>query len=177
MVDDTWIERPKAGEFLPYFGRYIDLVPQGDVLATLRGQGDVVVAALEAIKPDVARVRPAPGEWSPLDIAVHLADTERVLTFRAFTFARLAGSALPGVDFEQMADAAGANGRAVETVNGELRTVRAATIALFGSLRPDQLRHRGIASDAEVSVRALAYIVAGHDLHHLSDLKAAAKRS
>lgn len=176
MTETPWIGRPEVGEFLPYFGRYIDLVPEGDLLVILRRQVDEVVAALDAIEPEVARARPAVGEWSPLDIAVHLSDTERVLAFRAFTFARLAGPELPGVDFERMAEAADANRRSIEDVTNELRTVRAATIALLGSLRPGELRHRGIASDAEVTVRALAYIVAGHDLHHLLDLRAAASR-
>lgn len=167
--------RPGPGEFLPYFGRYIDLVPDDDLLTTLERQVEVVCAALGAVDPEDARRRPAPGEWSPLDIAVHLADTERVLAFRAFTFARHDGAELPGVEFEEFAEAAGANGRRLDDVVGELRAVRAATVALLRGLSDEAWTHRGVASGSEISVRALAYTIAGHDLHHLPDLRSSSR--
>jgi hypothetical protein len=163
-------QRPEAGEFPPYFGQYIDLVPPGDLFTSLAGQGEQICAALNLLDSDLARARPAAGVWSPLDIAVHVIDTERVLAFRAFTFARTPGAELPGVDFEQMAEAAGAYTRRIQDVIAELRAVRAATLELFTSFGPAEWTNRGIASDAVASVRALAYIVAGHDLHHLPDL-------
>jgi hypothetical protein len=162
--------RPQPGEYLPYFAQYIDLVPDGDLLATLARQVTEVCAALGAVVTARVATRPAPAEWSSLDIAVHLADTERVLAFRAFTFARTPGAELPGVDFELMAESARANARHVSDVISELRTVRAATLALLGSLGPGVWANTGTASGSPVSVRALAYIIAGHDLHHLPDL-------
>lgn len=163
--------RPEPDEFAAYYGQYIDRVPDGDVLLLLERQGQQTCTALAELDPEYARRRPAPGEWSPLDIAVHIADTERVLTYRAFTFARDDGAELPGVEFEEFAEAAQANRRDIDDVIGELRAVRAATVALLRSLGDDAWTHRGIASGSEVSVRALAYIIAGHDLHHLPDLR------
>jgi len=162
--------RPESGEFLPYFGQYIALVPDGDLLTILARQVEDVCAALAAVEASKAATPPAPAEWSPLDIAVHLADTERVLAFRAFTFARAPGSELPSVEFEEIAETAGANDRRVPDVIAELRSVRAASLALFGSLARDAWIQSGIASGSPVSVRALAFIIAGHDLHHLPDL-------
>lgn len=166
--------RPNPDEFLAYFGQYIDRVPEGDLFAVLERQVKEVCAALAELDPGIACRRPAPGEWSPLDIAVHLADTERVLTFRVFTFARNDGAELPGVDFEEFAEAANANERPIADVIHELGAVRSATLALFRSLGPESWTHRGIAGGSVVSVRALAYVVAGHDLHHLGDLIRAA---
>lgn len=162
--------RPDPDEYLAYFGRYIDLVPGGDLLELLGRQVEEICAALGAIDPRMARCRPAAGEWSPLDIAVHLIDTERVLAYRAFTFARNDGAELPGVEFEEFAEAADANGRSVDDVVAELRAIRSATVALFQNLSSEAWSHRGTASGATISVRALAYVIAGHDLHHLVDL-------
>jgi len=168
------ITRPCVDEFLPYFGRYIDLVPEGPLLTSLRRQVDEVCSVLEAIDPAAVTHRPAAGAWSPLDIAVHLADTERVLAYRAFTFARSDGAELPGVEFEEFAEAADANGRRVNDVVAELRAVRAATVALLRSVQDSAWTHRGTASGSTISVRALAYVIAGHELHHLVDLRRAA---
>jgi hypothetical protein len=163
------LARPEPGEYLPYFGQYIDLVPEGDVLTVLARQIESVCSALLAVDATRARTRPAASEWSPLDIAVHIADTERVLAFRAFTFARTSGAELPGVEFEQIAESACANDRRIPDVIAELRTVRAATLALFRSFDVDAWANTGVASGSIVSVRALAFIIAGHDLHHLPD--------
>ena len=171
--DSTYPSRPGPEEFLPYFGQYIDLVPEGDVISILERHVEEVCAALLALEPAAASVRPAAGEWSPLDIAVHLADTERVLSYRAFVFARHDGAELPGVDFEVLAETAGANSRAVDDIVADIRAVRAASVALFRSLSPDVWSNRGIASGSTISVRALAFVIAGHDLHHLGDLRAA----
>jgi len=168
------ITRPDADEYLPYFGRYIDLVPDGDLLAILATQIGATCGQLERLSGESATRQPSPGEWSPLDIAVHLADTERVLTYRAFTFARRDGAELPGVEFEEFAEVADANGRRVNDVAAELLAVRASSVALFRSLTAVAWTNRGIASGAEISVRALAYVIAGHELHHLVDLRLAA---
>jgi len=162
--------RPEAGEFLPYFGQYIDLVPAGNLFTILATQSEQICSALTNLDPTHASTRPQPDVWSPLDIAVHLIDTERVLAFRAFTFARTPGADLPSVDFEQIAEAAGANTRSIPAVIAEHRAVRAATLVLFRSLDAGAWTNSGMASGAVITVRALAYIIAGHDLHHLPDL-------
>lgn len=175
--DPTYPSRPDREEFLPYFARYIDLVPEGDLFSILERQVEDVCAALVAVDPSAASVRPAAGEWSPLDIAVHLADTERVLAHRAFILARHDGAELPGVEFEEFAETAGANSRTVGDVVDELHAVRSASVTLFRHLSCHVWTNRGLASGSTISVRALAYIIAGHDLHHLADLRAASNTS
>jgi len=174
MHSPTAPARPEPGEFLPYYGQYIALVPEGDLLAILAAQIEETVTLLQALPPAAATRRPAPAAWSPLDIAVHLADCERAFAYRAFTFARMDGAELPGIEPDDFAVAAEANDRTVSDVVAELRAVRAASLALFRGLRPEAWTRRGIASGAEVSVRALAYIAAGHELHHARDLRRAA---
>ncbi len=174
MSSSTTVPRPDSDEFPPYFGQYIDLVPDGNLLMVLETQLGGTCDALVQLSAETATRRPSAGEWSPLDIAVHLADTERVLAYRAYTFARNAGAELPGVDFEAFAEAAGANARTIDEVAAELHAVRSASLTLFRSLTADQWNHKGIASGSTISVRALAYIIAGHDLHHLPDLQSAA---
>lgn len=173
MNEATSIGRPGPGEFLPYFGRYIDLVPDGNLLPILETQAETVAAALIALTREAATRHPAPAEWSPLDIGVHLADTERVLAHRAFVFARDDGAELPGVDFEAFAVAARADDRTIASVVDELAAVRAATVALLRDLPADAWTRGGDASGSWITVRALAYVIAGHDLHHLPDLRAA----
>lgn len=162
--------RPGPLEFDSYYADYIGLVPDGDIIATLTRQIDETVAILQRLSPATAVRCPAPGEWSPLDIAVHIADTERVIAYRALWFARGGTEEMPSMEPDPFAAEARANGRTIADVCTEMRTVRAATLSLFAHLREEVWSRRGVASTAKVSVRALAWICAGHELHHRPDL-------
>jgi hypothetical protein len=161
--------RPVTGEYRPYFDTYIRLVPEGDIVARLDSQIAETVAALADFTPEQAAWRPAPGEWSAKEIVGHLADSERVFAFRAVWFARNDSTPLPGMD--QNFFMAGANfaDRSLDDVVAEFVAVRRASLALFRSLNATAWARSGVADGAPVSVRALAYITAGHELHHAKD--------
>jgi DinB superfamily len=163
--------RPGRGEAAPYYSRYIDLVQSDDVVGVLEAQLDETTAVLSGISDARSLHRYAPGKWSLREMASHVTDTERVFAARAFWFARGFESPLPDFDQEPCARAARADeipwARHVE----EFRAVRAASLALFQNLFPEAWSRTGVASGNTFTVRAMAYIAAGHVAHHLAVLK------
>jgi uncharacterized damage-inducible protein DinB len=163
--------RPDRGEAAEHYFIYINQVADGDIRHLLHEQLSQTLALLEPIDEEQSRHRYAAGKWSMREVLSHVNDTERVFVFRAFWFAR--GIAGPLASFDQEVAAAHASGdaRPWNSHVEEFRAVRAATLAFFDSL-PDQAWARGgIASDNPVTVRALAYITAGHVAHHMAILR------
>ena len=160
------IDRPAAGEFNPYFGRYIDLVTADDALEPLAANIETTAALLGGLSDEKARYRYAPGKWSIKEVAVHMADCERVFTYRALTFARNDKSPLPGFEENEWAPMSGADARSISDIVTELRTIRAATIALFAGLDREALLRIGTANGSPMSVRGAAWCIVGHELHH-----------
>lgn len=167
----TTLGRPDATEFAPYYGRYIALVPEGEVLTILEGQARSTAALLAGLSEAHGDHRYAPEKWSIKEVVCHVADAERVFAYRALHFSRGDKAPLPSFDQNVWAPETGASDRTVKSLASELAAVRGATLALIGSLTPAQAVRRGVASDAEVSVRALAFLVAGHQEHHVRVLK------
>ena len=163
--------RPAPEEHAPYYARYIALVPDGDIVETLRRQIVETRALLGGVSPERAAVRYAPGKWSVTEVVGHLADGERVFAHRALRFARGDRTPLPGFDENDYAATARYASRPLADVLAELETVRAASVALFGTFDDAELSRRGIANEAEISVRAIVWIIAGHELHHRSVLR------
>ncbi len=164
--------RPDGTEHNPYYSKYIDRVPEGNLLDFLARQpGDF--RRLLANTPDAnATAAPAPGKWSVKQVLGHVCDTERVMTYRALCFARGEQQALPGFEQDDYARQADSNARKLEDLLAEFESIRKATVALFSSLPHGADMRRGVASGSPVSVRALAYIAAGHAQHHYELLKA-----
>jgi DinB superfamily len=165
------IPRPEEGEFLPYYGKYIALVEGDDALAALQRQIPDTLKLLSGLDEKRALHRYAPGKWSVKDVIVHVTDAERVFAYRAMRFAREDQTPLPGFDEVPYASAAAADSVPLPTVIEGLRAIRAASIALFSSLEVDALTRRGQANDSPVTVRALAWIMAGHEKHHVTLLR------
>ncbi len=164
--------RPPTDEYLPYYGRYIALVPDGDLAAMLARQGEETAALLASFSPAQAQRRPAPGEWNVIEIVGHLADTERVLAYRALRIARADPQPMEGVDdFAPYVPAADFARRPLGEVASEFAAVRQASLTLFRSLSPVAWERVGTADGHPISVRALGYLVAGHELHHLTDIR------
>ena len=158
-------ERPKSGEYNVYYDRYISLIPGTDILATLATQLPKTVAQLSRSAAD-GELRYAPDKWSVKEVVGHLIDTERIMAYRALRIARNDRTPLPG--FEQddyIRDGPFAEMRLADLVE-EFKTVRAATLSMFRNLRASDWTRRGIANQDEISVRALAFIIAGHEVHH-----------
>jgi DinB superfamily len=162
---------PHPSEYVPYYERYISLVPNQDVLAMLNKQSEQTQDLLSGLSEQQASFRYAPGKWTIKQVLGHLIDAERVFCYRALRIARNDKTPMEG--FEQ--DDYVANGPFESVSLAELlreyAAVRHATVLLFRHLSPEAWNRRGIANNNEVSVRATAYIIAGHELHHCRILR------
>ncbi|MGI4886528.1 MAG: alpha/beta hydrolase-fold protein [Janthinobacterium lividum] len=168
LVAATRTTRPEAGDFAPFYETYVALVPAGhDPLAALRAQAAEVQATFGALTDAQALTAYAPGKWTPKQVLLHLADAERVFAYRALRFARADDQALAGFDENAYADTGDANARPLRELLAEYAAVRAATLVLFEGFTAAQLARRGTANGAAVTVRALLFIVPGHERHHL----------
>ncbi len=166
------ISRPASDEYGPFYETYLQHVPAGaDVMALLAEQGTTMARLVAALTPPQAEHRYAPGKWSVKQVLAHLADTERVFTFRALWFARGETAALPGMDENLWGEMAGADARPVADLGRELAGLRQLSLGLFASLPPEAWGRRGVASERVLSVRAVPWIVAGHERHHLEILR------
>ncbi len=163
--------RPARTEAAPPYFVYIDRVAGDDVLGTLEAQLDDVVSLLSGVSEERSRHRYAAGKWSVREVLNHMADTERVFAFRALWFGRGLAGALPG--FDERAGAAGARADDVPLARhlDDFRKVRLSTLALLSSLPPEAWTRCGVASGSPISVRALAFVIAGHVEHHVAVLR------
>lgn len=168
---DSRSTRPAPDEYAPYYGRYVSQVGDGDVLSTLKSQLDETLSLLRAIPEGRGGHRYAEGKWSIRESIGHMSDTERVFAYRAMRFSRNDATALPGFDENAFVANARFDERTLASLVDEFEAVRRATIAFFAGLTPDEMVRRGTASDNPVSVRALAWIIAGHEMHHREILK------
>jgi len=160
------IPRPAADEYAPYFARYIEQVPEGDVLDLLHRQVDETVALVSAVGEQDAGYRYAEGKWSIKEVVAHVADTERIMVYRALCFARGETAPLPGFDENAYVARAKFAGRSLRDIVAEFKSVRAATVPFFAGLDAEELQRRGTANNRPYSVRAVAFVVAGHERHH-----------
>jgi hypothetical protein len=165
------VPRPSSSEYAPFYAGYVAGVPDGDLIALLEEQGQETLALLGAISEEQSNYRYAPGKWTVREVLGHIMDGERVFSYRALTFARGDAGPLPSFDENAWAAASNAGRRTMKDLLGEYRAVRAATVALFRSFGEEELARSGVASKNPVTVRALAYIVAGHERHHLKILR------
>jgi hypothetical protein len=166
------IARPLPDEYAPYFEYYLrHVAPDADVLGVLAGQATTLSGLVSALTPAQAEHRYAPGKWSVKQVLAHLADTERVFVFRALWFARGETAALPGMDENLWGETAGADARKVADLGAELDLLRRHSLALFAALPAEAWDRRGVASERVLSVRAVPWILAGHERHHLEILR------
>ena len=167
----TQIGRPDASEYAAYYGRYISLVPDGDIVEILEAQRASTAALLASLSESQGDHRYAPGKWTIKEVVGHVADSERVFSYRAAHVSRSDPAPLPSMEQEIWSAGAESARRSLASLSEELGAVRAATLALVKSLSPTQAMRRGVASNNEVSARALAYLCAGHQEHHVRVLK------
>ena len=171
MPATVTVSRPQTGEYAPFYAGYVASVPDGDLLAVLEQQREETIELLGAVPEEKSLHRYAPGKWTIREVLGHVIDAERVFTYRALTFARGDAGPLPSFDENAWATTSKAGSRSMQQLLAEYRTVRAATLALFRSFSETEFARSGVASKNPVTVRALAYIVAGHERHHLKILR------
>ena len=157
--------RPESGEYAPYYDKYISLVPQGDILVTLEKQLPPTLALLARSESD-GDFRYAPGKWSVKESLGHVIDAERVFSYRALRISRNDKTPLAGFEQDDYVKYGPFSHCSLANLVDEFASVRKATIALFRALDDAAWTRRGTASNYEVTVRALAYMIAGHELHH-----------
>jgi len=158
--------RPEKSEYLPYYERYISLVPEGDVLSTLSTQIGDTLTLLRGLPASVSTYRYAPDKWSVNEVVGHVIDTERVFAGRALVFARNDPAQMPSMEQDDYIRNSNFDAYPLLELADELEAVRQSTVFLFKHTDELAWARRGVANNSEVSVRALAYIIAGHELHH-----------
>lgn len=165
------INRPEATEYAPYYGKYVSLVTGDDVLAALSDQLSGTLALLRSVPESQAAFRYAAGKWSIKQLVGHMIDTERIFAYRALRFARNDETPLPGFEQDGYILNASFDACSLDDLAAEFESVRRATLFLFKHLDGEAWTRVGVASESGVSVRALAYIIAGHELHHVGILR------
>ena len=162
---------PERTEAADYYFKYIDRIPSTDIVGQLASQMDDQLAVLRNISEEKSLHRYAPGKWSIRQLWNHVNDCERVFVFRAFWFARGFDSPMPSFDQDPAAVAARADDVSWASHIEEFRGVRLSTLAFFQNLQVEAWSKKGVASGNPCTVRALAYIAAGHAAHHASILQ------
>ncbi|MBE7555903.1 MAG: DinB family protein [Anaerolineales bacterium] len=166
------IQKPEIGEYAPYTIMYIGLLPDdGLVLKYLRDNLNTVVDFIRSLPEEKLAYRWAEGEWTIKEILGHVIDDERIYCYRALRFARNDATELPGFDQDDYVIFSGANERSIEDILEEYGAVRKATLTFFNSLEENALKRAGVANGNVMSVRAAAYHIAGHELHHLNSIR------
>lgn len=166
MNDLALDTRPSRSEYAEFYSGYVGAAPDGDILETLEREGERALSFFRAVPAERTRFAYAPGKWTVSQVLAHLSDAERVFSYRALRFGRGDETPLPGFDQEVIAPHSHANERRWEDLLDEFRGVRAGSLHLFRSFDAADWRRTGVASGHPISVRALAWIVAGHELHH-----------
>lgn len=163
--------RPAEDEFAPYYAGYIKRAPDGDIVRTMDLQLAETLGLLRALPESMGDHSYAPGKWSIREIIGHLSDAERAFSYRALRFARGDTAPLEGFDENLYVANGGFGKRTLDDLLGEFEHLRKSSIHLFGGLSAEAFSMRGTASGREITVRALAFILPGHEAHHLDVLR------
>lgn len=163
--------RPPETEYASFYAPYLALVPEEEILPVLAGQNVLLRRLVDSVPEERETFRYAPGKWSIRELLGHVGDLERIFGFRAFAFSRNEPKPLPGFDENAYVAEAGFDSRSLESLAGDFTGLREVNLALFRRLSPEAWLRTGVANGQTVSVRALAYIMAGHLRHHLGVLR------
>jgi hypothetical protein len=171
MTAAALIGRPEDSEYAPGFAGYVARVPEADVLAVLDSQAIEIPRLFRSIPAERLDFRYGPGKWSPRQLAGHVIDAERTFAYRALAFARGEQAPLPGFDEEEYARQAPHAGQPIEDLAAEFEHTRRANVLMLRALDRDAWHRSGVANSKAISVRALAYVMAGHVRHHAAVLR------
>ncbi|MBI4913434.1 MAG: DinB family protein [Acidobacteria bacterium] len=163
--------RPQPGEYAPYHGRYIEKVPDGNLDEILEAQWEELGCLLEELDDEAAEFRYAEGKWSVKELLGHLVDAERIFAYRMLCVARGDQTPLPGFDENAYVAAANFDAKPLETLLEEYDLVRGQTLGLLRGMGEEELARRGTVNGNSLTARAIAFMLAGHELHHLGVLK------
>ena len=165
------IQRPNANEYVPYYDLYISKVPEGDVLELMEGNIAKTRELIAGVDEEKANYRYAPDKWSIKQLVGHLTDIERLFGYRALAFARNDKSPLPAIEQDDYVTHANFDDRPLQDIADEFELVRKSVLAMFRGFDDEIFMRRGTASGFEFTVRAIPFILAGHEIHHIGVLK------
>ena len=163
--------RPRTGDNNPYYDRYISLIGDDDIIEVLEEQRKKSEKFLKTFTEKQGDYSYADGKWTMKEVLGHVIDTEKIMAYRALAFARGEKQSLPGFEQDDYVAESNFNNRSLADLINEFLTVRDSNIILFKSFDEEILNRRGIASESEVTVLALIYIIAGHEKHHMKILR------
>jgi len=164
-------QRPAATEYAPYQARYVDLVPEEDIIPALEKQGKETAAMLRSISDEKAGFRYAPDKWTVKQVVGHFTDAERIFGYRALAIARGEKKSLPGFEEKDYAVAGDFNRRSMRDLADEYEAARHSTILLYRGLSPEAWTRKGTANESPITVKGQAYVALGHERHHLRVLR------
>ena len=160
------IAKPEPGEYDAYYDRYISLIAGSDILAALEKQLPETTTLLSARTEREGDFRYAPGKWSVKDVVGHMIDSERILAYRVLRIGRGDTTPIEGFEQDDYVRNGAFNRCRLSDLVREFAGVRQTTLSLMRNLDEAAWMRRGVANKNEISVRALAYTIAGHELHH-----------
>lgn len=164
-------QKPAPSEYPPYFETYLKRLPDTDILQLLAAQAETLADLFQNVEETDAEKGYAEGKWSLKELLQHMLDTERILAYRALCFSRKEIALLPGFDEDTYVANSEANRRSLSEILTEYSLVRQTTIALFKSFSPEMLLREGKANHAQFNVGSIAWIIAGHENHHLEVIR------
>ena len=163
--------KPNPGDYAQYYGQYISLLPDEDILVILEDQKKTSEEFLKALSEEQGNISYAEGKWTIREVIGHIIDVERVMAYRALCFSRGEKQEQPGFEQEDYITNGNYNHRALNDLISEFVAVRKSNLFMFKSFSDEMLKQSGIASDNKVTVLALIYIIAGHEKHHVKIIK------
>lgn len=165
------LKKPGLDEYAPYYEKYVSSVTEGDLLQILDEQMKETINLVKDLNEDQAHFRYAPEKWTVKEVIGHITDTERIMSYRLLCIGRGEMAELPGYDDNQYVKNGKFNRFSIGELSAQLSQVRQSTISLLKSLDDEALLGRGNANGTGVTARAIAYIIAGHELHHRTLIK------
>ncbi|HEY2420090.1 MAG TPA: DinB family protein [Neobacillus sp.] len=160
------LQRPKENEYPSYYIQYVNLVPNGDLLAILKQNLNTTLQLFESISEQDAHFRYAPNKWSIKEVLGHMSDTERIMSYRLLRIGRGDQTALAGFNENEYVKGSNVNQLPIEKILEDFIATRKATITLFKNMPEEAWTNKGIANTFEITASALAYIITGHEIHH-----------
>ncbi len=160
------MHKPRSNEYPSYYNRYINLIDSDDILTVLESQKQEMSDLLNSFGEEAAAFRFAPDKWSVKEVIGHIIDVERIFVYRALRFARNDKTPLPEFDQEDYIKYANFDTRTLIDIADEFRTVRDSTLSMFLSFKDEIFSREGTASGFKFTVRAIPFIIAGHEVHH-----------
>jgi uncharacterized damage-inducible protein DinB len=165
------ISKPEATDYPSYYATYINRVTGDDLIESLENNFNTTKELIKSLNDDQLNYRYAEGKWSIKEILVHVMDAERIFAYRALRFARQDKTNLPGFEENDYVPASNASQRNINNILDEFAALRKSTIELFKNFDEKQLSQSGTANNNRISVCSLAYVIAGHELHHINVIR------